>query len=69
MHILILEDEIPAFEKLRMHISHYLKGEFTYDWARSVTEARHFVETHEYTIIFSDIQNKSRKFFTQETSK
>lgn len=56
MHILIIEDEIPAFEKLRMHISHYLKGEFTYDWARSITDAHHFLETHSYKIIFSDIQ-------------
>ncbi|WP_299681566.1 LytTR family DNA-binding domain-containing protein [uncultured Dokdonia sp.] len=56
MHILIIEDEIPAFEKLRMHISHHLKGNFTYDWARSITEMQHFLETQNYTIIFSDIQ-------------
>lgn len=56
MHILIVEDEIPAFEKLRMHIARYLKDDFTYDWARSITETQHFLETHQYTIIFSDIQ-------------
>jgi DNA-binding LytR/AlgR family response regulator len=56
MHILIIEDEIPAFEKLRTHIALYLKDEFTYDWARSVTEAIHFLESHTYDLIFSDIQ-------------
>lgn len=56
MHILIVEDEIPAFEKLRMHIARYLKDDFTYDWARSITETQHFLESHQYTIIFSDIQ-------------
>ena len=56
MHILIIEDEIPAFEKLRMYIAHHLKGDFTYDWARSITETHHFLETHQYAIIFSDIQ-------------
>ncbi|GGG39968.1 DNA-binding response regulator [Dokdonia pacifica] len=56
MHILIIEDEIPAFEKLRLYIAHYLKGDFTYDWARSITETHHFLETHSYSIIFSDIQ-------------
>jgi len=35
MHILIIEDEIPAFEKLRMYIANFLKEDFTYDWARS----------------------------------
>ena len=56
MHILIIEDEIPAFEKLRMHISHFLKDAFSYDWARSVVEAQHFIENQEYEVIFSDIQ-------------
>lgn len=56
MHILIIEDEIPAFEKLRLHIARYLKDDFTYDWARSITETKHFLESHQYTIIFSDIQ-------------
>ena len=56
MHILIIEDEIPAFEKLRTHIALYLKDDFTYDWARSVTETIHFLESHTYDLIFSDIQ-------------
>ena len=38
MRILIIEDEIPAFEKLRMHIAHYLQDAFTYDWARSIAD-------------------------------
>ena len=56
MHILIVEDEIPAFEKLRTHIALYLKDDFTYDWARSATETIYFLESHAYDLIFSDIQ-------------
>jgi len=56
MHILIIEDEIPAFEKLRMYIANFLKEDFTYDWARSITETHHFLEANHYSIIFSDIQ-------------
>lgn len=56
MHILIIEDEIPAFEKLRTHMAHHFNDDFTYDWARSITETIHFLETHTYDLIFSDIQ-------------
>ncbi len=56
MHILIIEDEIPAFEKLRTHIALCLKDTFTYDWARSVTDTIHFLASHTYDLIFSDIQ-------------
>jgi len=57
MHILIIEDEIPAFEKLRTQLSAYLRDELTYDWARSVNETLHFLDTNTgYDCIFSDIQ-------------
>jgi len=57
MHLLILEDEIPAFEKLRTYIASYLKEDFSYDWARSNFEAFHFLNNDiYYDIIFSDIQ-------------
>ena len=57
MHLLIIEDEIPAFEKLRSMIAVQVKGSFTYDWARSVMEAKHFLSSAaEHSLIFSDIQ-------------
>ncbi|MEP0263496.1 LytTR family DNA-binding domain-containing protein [Dokdonia sp.] len=56
MYLLIIEDEIPAFEKLRAHMNHHFNDDFTYDWARSITEATHFLETHTYDLIISDIQ-------------
>ncbi len=58
MHVLIVEDEIPAFEKLRSLIATHLDGNFTYDWARSITETKHFLDSssRDYALIFSDIQ-------------
>lgn len=56
MRILIIEDEIPAFEKLRTHIAHYLQDTFTYDWARSIADTIHFLNANTYDLIFSDIQ-------------
>lgn len=58
MNVLIIEDEIPAFEKLRSLIAMRLDVNFTYDWARSVTEAKHFLGSSscDYSIVFSDIE-------------
>ncbi|MDC8005964.1 LytTR family DNA-binding domain-containing protein [Aureisphaera galaxeae] len=57
MHILILEDEIPAFEKLRTYLSVCLQGELTYDWGRSKEETKFFLTTGDaYDLIFADIQ-------------
>lgn len=57
MHVLILEDEIPAFEKLRTHLSKYLEGDLTYDWGRTKEEALFFLSSkHNYDLIFADIQ-------------
>ena len=57
MRVLIIEDEIPAFEKLRSLITTVLKDDLQYDWARSVVEATHFLSsTTDYELIFSDIE-------------
>lgn len=57
MHILILEDEIPAYEKLVSYIDTYYKSNATYDWARSVKEGkRYLVAEQAYDFILSDIQ-------------
>lgn len=57
MHLLIIEDEIPAFEKLRTYITSYLSDGFSYDWARSNFEIFHFLNNDTYyDLIFSDVQ-------------
>lgn len=57
MHILIVEDEIPAFEKLRGILAIQLSGAFTYDLARSVQDAKQLLEsTSDYALIFSDVR-------------
>lgn len=57
MRILLIEDEIPAFEKLRLLLSTLLDSDTVYDWARSVEEAIALLEAEEeYQLIFSDIQ-------------
>lgn len=57
MHILIIEDEIPAFEKLRACLTIYFQNSFSYDWGRSVSESRHFLQSdRNYGLIISDIK-------------
>lgn len=57
MHLLLIEDEIPAFEKLRSYLSVHLDESFSYDWARSNTEIISFLSSErQYDLIFSDIQ-------------
>ncbi|WP_052752820.1 LytR/AlgR family response regulator transcription factor [Kordia zhangzhouensis] len=56
MHILILEDEIPAYEKLLTHLEFYFEEDFTHNWARSNEKARSFLANERYDFILSDIQ-------------
>lgn len=56
MKILILEDEIPAFQKLLSFVKDYFNDEVGYDWARSNAEGKLFLESNTYDIILSDIQ-------------
>ena len=57
IRILLLEDEIPAFEKLRSYLTLYFKNGFHYDWGRSVSEAKHFLTSEtKYAFIISDIK-------------
>ncbi len=57
MNILILEDEIPAYEKLSEHLEIYFSEPYTFDWCRTIVEAKELL-THEnkYDILFSDIE-------------
>ncbi|PTX62217.1 LytTR family two component transcriptional regulator [Kordia periserrulae] len=56
MRILILEDEIPAYEKLLANLESYFSEAFLHDWARSNEKARAFLAHENYDFILSDIQ-------------
>lgn len=55
MHILILEDEIPAYQKLVTCITHVF-DDATHDWARSNVDGEKLLNKNAYDIILSDIQ-------------
>ena len=56
MTVLILEDEIPAFNKLLKHLQACYGDSVTHHWARSIAEAEQFLESNSYNFILSDIQ-------------
>lgn len=57
MNILILEDEIPAFEKLLKHLEAYFQNKLSYHWARTVSGAKeHLLQGNGYDLILSDIE-------------
>lgn len=56
MHILILEDEIPAYEKLLANLNAYFDKDITHDWARSNEKATMLLSENKYDVILSDIQ-------------
>jgi len=56
MNILILEDEIPAYQKLITNLSNYFNEKVTHDWARSIAEGLPLLTTNKYDVILSDIQ-------------
>lgn len=56
MNILILEDEIPAYQKLINYMNDVFEEEFTHDIARSNSDGKKFLEENTYDFILSDIQ-------------
>jgi DNA-binding LytR/AlgR family response regulator len=56
MHILILEDEIPAYDKLLANLNAYFDENITHDWARSNEKAEELITENNYDVILSDIQ-------------
>lgn len=56
MKILILEDEIPAYQKLMANLNAYYEDEFTHQWARTNEEGKVFLNSGTYDFILSDIQ-------------
>ena len=56
MNILILEDEIPAYQKLINYLTGTFGENFTHDLARSNTDGKEFLSNNNYDFILSDIQ-------------
>lgn len=56
MKILILEDEIPAYNKLVFFVNDYFRDEIPHDWARSNREGKALLQQNKYNFILSDIQ-------------
>jgi DNA-binding LytR/AlgR family response regulator len=56
MHILILEDEIPAYQKLVTHVNTFFTEVVTHDWSRSVADAAPLLRENTYGLILADIQ-------------
>ncbi len=56
MKILILEDEIPAYQKLLNYLNTFFEEGFVHDWGRSIVDGTKFLSHNEYDFILSDIQ-------------
>lgn len=56
MKILILEDEIPAYQKLVSFVNDYFQLEVSHHWARSNAEGKALLTENNYDFILSDIQ-------------
>ena len=56
MKILILEDEIPAYQKLTKCLDGFFDIKTTHDWGRSIVDGEKFLKENSYDFILSDIQ-------------
>jgi len=56
LNILILEDEIPAYQKLINYLDDYFDKKYTHDIARTIVDGKQFLEQNTYDFILSDIQ-------------
>lgn len=56
MNILILEDEIPAYQKLINYLNDVFGDNFTHDITRSIADGKEFLAKNQYDFILSDIQ-------------
>jgi DNA-binding LytR/AlgR family response regulator len=56
MTILILEDEIPAYQKLTKCLDIFFDIKITQDWGRSITDGEKLLKENTYDFILSDIQ-------------
>ena len=56
MNILILEDEIPAYQKLTKCLDAFFDIKISQDWARSIVDGEKLLKENNYDFILSDIQ-------------
>ncbi|UZO81281.1 LytTR family DNA-binding domain-containing protein [Aquimarina sp. ERC-38] len=56
LKILILEDEIPAYQKLLSYLEISLNNKLKHDWARTNAAGENFLNNNQYDLILSDIQ-------------
>ncbi|KOY51219.1 LytR/AlgR family response regulator transcription factor [Polaribacter dokdonensis] len=56
MKILILEDEIPAYQKLTKCLDAFFDVKISQDWARSIVDGKTLLAENSYDFILSDIQ-------------
>lgn len=56
MKILILEDEIPAYQKLTNCLVNFFEQQIQHNWARSNADGEEFLLKNKYDFILSDIQ-------------
>lgn len=56
MKILILEDEIPAYQKLVKCLDAFFDVKISQDWARSIIDGEQLLKENSYDFILSDIQ-------------
>lgn len=64
MKILILEDEIPAFEKLQKYLDVYFEKIWEYDWVKTVADGQRCLTQNTYDLIFADIELLDDNVFT-----
>jgi len=56
MKILILEDEIPAYQKLTKCLDSFFDIKISHDWGRSIADGKKLLKENSYDFILSDIQ-------------
>jgi two-component system response regulator LytT len=56
MKILILEDEIPAYQKLIKCLDCFFDIKISHDWGRSIADGEQLLKENSYDFILSDIQ-------------
>jgi DNA-binding LytR/AlgR family response regulator len=56
MKILILEDEIPAYQKLIKCLDVFFDIKISHDWGRSISDGEKLLNENSYDFILSDIQ-------------
>jgi DNA-binding LytR/AlgR family response regulator len=57
LHLLIIEDETPAYQKLIALLNEVMSDPFTHDWAKTGKQSTDFLHSqHQYDLVFADIQ-------------